>query len=262
MKREYDIEIEGLTKYFQTPGGGKLLVLDNIDLYIEKGKFVCIIGPSGCGKSTLLNIINGLEKPSSVKKLLIAGKDYRHNPEVRRLMCYVFQHPRLLNWRTLKENVIFGLEAMRVQPKEKWEELAEEYLKKVGLGDFMDYYPLKVSGGMQQRAAIARAWANEPKILLMDEPFSHLDEFTATDLRNELIRLWMQEEKRKTIVFVTHDIREATILADEVVMLTRRPARVFYHEIIDLPRPRNPGDPEVFKLSTKLLEIFYKGAVR
>jgi NitT/TauT family transport system ATP-binding protein len=257
MTNKYMVEVIDLVKRFpKVRGEGEITVLNNVNLKVEKGKFVVLVGPSGCGKSTLLNIINGLIEPTS-GKILIDGKDMREDSDFRKKMGYVFQSPRLLEWRTLKENVIFGLKCLRKQPKEKWNELAEKYLRLVGLSEFMNYYPLQVSGGMQQRVAIARAWANEPKILLMDEPFSHLDEITARTLRRELIKLWTAEEEKKTILFVTHDMREAVYLADEVYLMTNRPSSVYRKEVIDLPRDRDLEDPAVFKVLRELTKTFY-----
>ncbi|HEC62064.1 MAG TPA: ATP-binding cassette domain-containing protein, partial [bacterium] len=158
-------------------------IFDGLDLNVTKGSFTCILGPSGCGKSTLLNIISGILQPTRADRLNVGGEDIRENSEVRRHMGYIFQHARLLPWRTLKQNVIFALKGLRIQPPERWEELMQKYFQVVGLENHMDYFPSQVSGGMQQRASIVRAWANEPRILLMDEPFSHLDEITAREYR-------------------------------------------------------------------------------
>ncbi|MFQ5987971.1 MAG: ABC transporter ATP-binding protein, partial [Dehalococcoidia bacterium] len=157
---------------------------------------------------------------------------------------------------TLRENVIFGLRGLGTQPKERWGEIIDKYFGMVGLKDYMNYYPHQVSGGMQQRAAIVRAWVNEPRILLMDEPFSHLDEITATQLRGELIKLWSQEEPRRTVIFVTHDLSEAIHLGERIVMLTPVPAQIFYEERVNLPWPRQGDDERCFELEKKLRRIF------
>ncbi|MEM4329443.1 MAG: ATP-binding cassette domain-containing protein, partial [Candidatus Caldarchaeum sp.] len=205
----YSVELVDIVKEFiPADGKGKLRVIDGLTIRVRNGSFSVIIGPSGCGKSTLLNIVSGITGVEN-GRILVNGQDINANPEYRKKIGYVFQNPRLLEWRTLKENVKFALKAIGSTPKERWDEVAERYLKLVGLDGFVNYYPLQVSGGMQQRAAIARAFAINPQILLMDEPFSHLDEITAETLRNELIRIWAEEGLRKTVVFVTHDLREA-----------------------------------------------------
>jgi NitT/TauT family transport system ATP-binding protein len=145
---------------------------------------------------------------------------------------------------------------MNTQPRAEWARLTEKYFGIAGLSEYMDFYPDQVSGGMKSRAAIIRAWVNEPQILLMDEPFSHLDELTAAALRRELSSMWIRDQVRRTVVFVTHDIHEAALLGQEVVMLTHRPARVCHREVIDLPWPRDPADERVFAIESKLQKIF------
>ena len=254
-----EVEVRNLVKKFPKPKGkGTIFIFSGLSLEIERGSFTVLLGPSGCGKSTLLNIVNGILEPTHADKLAVGDGDIRENPDLRRRMGYIFQHPRLLNWRTLRENVLFALKALRLQPEEKWDELARKYLEMVGLGDYMDYYPRQVSGGMQQRASIARAWANEPRVLLMDEPFSHLDEITAREMRTELTKLWTQEEEKKTILFVTHDMSEAVLLADHLMMLSRSPARVFHEQKIDIPRPRDPEDEQLFRIEKESKRRFYK----
>jgi ABC-type nitrate/sulfonate/bicarbonate transport system ATPase subunit len=254
----YIIELKNVTKEFTTVSGGKLKVIDNLTIGFREGKLSVVIGPSGCGKSTILNIIAGITIVNE-GQILIDGIDINSNPDYRRKIGigYVFQQPRLLEWRTLRENIIFALKAARKIPKNKWSEIANNYLKLVGLEGFENFYPLQVSGGMQQRASIARAFAINPRILLMDEPFSHLDEITAEMLRNELIKIWSMEAKRKTIVFVTHDLREAVYLADEIFMLTPRPARLFKHYVIDIPHElRSAESEELFNVFKNVLKDF------
>ena len=238
-----DIELRNVSLEFPRPDGkGMLPVYENFDLLIEQGSFTILLGPSGCGKSTLLNIVDGLLTPSRAEVLKVLGRDLRTDPDVTRQCAYVFQSARLLRWKTLRGNVEFGLKGLNVQPRSRWPELMDKYFRVVGLSDFVNYYPHQVSGGMQQRAAIVRAFVNEPRILLMDEPFSHLDEITAAELRRELIRLWTQDEVRRTVVFVTHDITEAVQLGERIVMLTARPAEICYEEWVDLPYPRRSDD--------------------
>lgn len=255
------LTLEDVTLAFPQPRGpGKNVVYENFNLTIESGSFTVLLGPSGCGKSTLLNLINGLLRPTRARGISVDDQDIRTSPELTRHMAYVFQSPRLLRWKTLRGNALFGLRGLGVQPKERWDDLMDEYFSMVGLKDFMDYYPHQVSGGMQQRAAIVRAWVNEPDILLMDEPFSHLDEITAADLRRELVTLWSREEKRRTIVFVTHDISEAVQLATRIVVLTPTPAEVCHEQSVDLPYPRSVDDDEVFEIEKELRHVFAEKA--
>jgi ABC-type nitrate/sulfonate/bicarbonate transport system ATPase subunit len=252
-----DVELVDVSLKFPAPRTGNLQPLyENLSLAVERGSFTVILGPSGCGKSTLLNVVDGLLKPTSAEGIRVMGRDIRQHPEQTRQLAYVFQSPRLLAWKTLWANAEFGLRGLRTQPQERWNELLEKYFAMVGLSEYRDYYPHQVSGGMQQRAAIVRAWVNEPRVLLMDEPFSHLDEISAGTLRRELIELWTQEEDRRTILFVTHDIHEAVQLGTRVVMMTPRPARIAHDEPIDLGYPRVLDDDAVFATEKRLRSIF------
>jgi len=252
-KGPLDVELRKVSLLFPRPDGkGLLPVYEDFDLEVERGSFTVLLGPSGCGKSTLLNIVDGILKPNKAERLSVLGQDLRQNDDVTRQCAYVFQNPRLLKWKTLRGNVEFGLRGLKVQPRERWPELMDKYFGVVGLRDFVDYYPHQVSGGMQQRAAIVRAWVNEPRILLMDEPFSHLDEITAAELRRELVRLWTQDEERRTVIFVTHDITEAVELGQRIIMLTPRPASICFEQIVDLPYPRSEGDERVFEIEKTL----------
>jgi NitT/TauT family transport system ATP-binding protein len=255
-ERGLDIDLAEVTLTFPRPEGGTFPVYSNLDLRVEQGSFTVLLGPSGCGKSTLLNIVDGILSPSSARHVRVLGQDIRTDPEVTRHVAYVFQSPRLLKWKTLRANVEFGLRGLKVQPRELWPSLIDRYFQIVGLGEYQNYYPHQVSGGMQQRTAIIRAWVNEPRILLMDEPFSHLDEISAAELRRELIELWAREEPRRTVLFVTHDINEAVALGGRVVMLTRRPASICHEQIIDLPWPRDSTDERVLRLVSELRSTF------
>ncbi|KXA96571.1 hypothetical protein AKJ38_03055 [candidate division MSBL1 archaeon SCGC-AAA259I14] len=257
------VNVEGLVKKFPRSGeNSPLTVFNSIDLSVPRGEFVCIVGPSGCGKSTLLNIINGIEPPTEAEKLLVLGEDVKNNPVIaRKKMSFVFQKPQLLEWRTLRENILFALKGLNIQPPEKWESLTEKYLREVGLEDYMDYYPNQTSGGMQQRASIARAWANEPDVFLMDEPFSHLDEITARNMRKSLIDLWTKEKERKTIIFVTHDMNEAVRLADRVLMMSPTPSEIIDEKEVNIDRPRKPEEEDVYKITRELTSLFYKQAI-
>lgn len=255
------VQLENVTLRFPRPDGrGQVTIYEKFSLDVEPGSFTIIVGPSGCGKSTLLNVIDGVLSPTSADTLRVLGQDIRTNREVTRDLAYVFQSARLLKWKTLRGNVEFALKGLGVKPRSEWGSLIEKYFGIVGLTDYMDYYPHQVSGGMQQRTAIIRAWVNEPKILLMDEPFSHLDEITAGELRRQLIGLWTRDQPRRTVVFVTHDLKEAVELGTRVVMLTQRPATVCHVEDLDLPFPRRDIDDEVFQMEQHLRVIFAERA--
>ncbi len=246
------ITIENLTKRFPAPGAGDdFVVLDDVSLAVDEGKFVSIVGPSGCGKSTLLNVIAGIETydGGSVTIHPTAG---RADAEPR--IGYVFQSPRLLNWLTVESNIHFVLEAQKV-PRSRWRELVAKNLDMVGLAGQERNYPLKLSGGMQQRVAIARALAMEPDILLMDEPFSHLDAITARKMRFDLMEIL--QRAKPTILFVTHDLAEAVFLSDNIYMMSTRPARIFKRVTIDVPRPRTPEDSTILDLEKTLVREFF-----
>jgi ABC-type nitrate/sulfonate/bicarbonate transport system ATPase subunit len=245
------VEIQELSKKFPSPNGfGQFTVIESLSLQIPRGSFVSIVGPSGCGKSTLLNIIAGIE-PSDGGRVQILPQDGA-NSAAR--IGYVFQSPRLLNWLTVEDNLKFALEAQKIE-RAGWNERVTKYLKMVGLAGQERNFPLNLSGGMQQRVAIARALAIEPDILLMDEPFSHLDEITARGMRVELVRIL--EHARPTILFVTHSLREAVFLSEEVYMMSVKPARIFKHLHVDIPRPREPEDPRLFDLEKALVREFF-----
>jgi NitT/TauT family transport system ATP-binding protein len=246
------ITIDHLTKRFPAPGGGaRFTVIDAISLTVEEGKFVGIVGPSGCGKSTLLNIIAGIE-PYDGGSVTVSAPAGKTGAEPR--IGYVFQSPRLLNWLTVQQNIEFVLEAQNV-PRPRWRPLVARYLDMVGLGGQERNYPLNLSGGMQQRVAIARALAIEPDILLMDEPFSHLDAITARKMRFDLADIL--QRAKPTILFVTHDLSEAVFLSDHIYMMSTRPARIFKHVRIDIVRPRQPEDARIFDLEKTLVREFF-----
>ncbi|MGH3504033.1 MAG: ABC transporter ATP-binding protein [Nocardioidaceae bacterium] len=246
------ISLRGVALDFPSPEGGTLRLYEDFNLDVERGSFTVLLGPSGCGKSTLLNVIDGLIPATAADTVRVLGDDVRRGAQATRQIGYIFQSPRLLEWKTLKDNAIFGLRGLGLQPRTRWPELLEKYFRAVGLADYVDYYPRQVSGGMQQRAAIVRAWVNEPPILLMDEPFSHLDEITASQVRRELIDLWLAEERRRTVVFVTHDISEAVQLGSRVIVLTPRPMRLCHEEMIVKPWPRRSDDEDLFRVERKL----------
>ncbi|HZS32082.1 MAG TPA: ABC transporter ATP-binding protein [Methylomirabilota bacterium] len=209
-----------------------LPVLDGITLAVDAAEFVAVVGPSGCGKTTLLHVLDGLVAPAEGRVLMDGRPVSAPGPD----RAIVFQDPALLPWRTTLGNIAYGLECLQV-PRREARAVARTWLEAVGLGGFADTYPHELSGGMQQRVNLARALAVDPAILLMDEPFAALDAQTREAMQADLLRLWARA--RKTVVFVTHLISEALYLADRVVVLTERPARVQATLAIDLPRPRH-----------------------
>jgi len=246
------VAVRNLTKTFAAPGAaGRFTVLDAITLSVGEGEFVSIVGPSGCGKSTLLNIIAGIESHES--GAVMVGSRAGHAGSQARI-GYVFQSPRLLNWLTVQANIEFVLEAQNI-PRPRWQELVAKHLALVGLAGQEPNYPLNLSGGMQQRLAIARALAIEPDVLLMDEPFSHLDAITARKMRFDLLDILAKA--RTTILFVTHDLSEAVFLSDRVYMMSIRPARIFKEVRVDVSRPRRPEDSRILDLEKTLVREFF-----
>lgn len=249
------VSIENVSQYFINREGYKTQALKDLNLEINDKEFVCVIGPSGCGKTTLLRIIAGLENPSSGEVTLDGEKITK--PDPKRGM--VFQEYSLFPWRTVIRNITFGPE-MQGMDKNKSQKIAEEYLKLVGLEQFKNSYPYELSGGMRQRVAIARALANDPEVLLMDEPFGSLDAQTRNVLQSELLDIW--EKKQITIAFVTHSVDEAVFLADKIVMLTSRPGKI--KDIIDvnLPRPRNRTSPDTNQFRDRVLKLLAEERVK
>lgn len=234
------IEIQGLSKVYKGRNGD-VVALKNTDLTIMQNEFVCVVGPSGCGKTTLLNIIAGLEEPTT-GTVKVDGTDVKGPGRERGV---VFQQYALFPWKTVLKNVEFGLK-LRGMGKAERRETAEKYLEIVGLKDFIHAYPKELSGGMKQRVAIARAYAVQPEVLLMDEPFGALDAQTRAQLQEELLKTWQTE--KKTCFFITHDVEEAVILAQKVIIMSARPGRIKEIVEVDIPYPRDQ--------STKLDERF------
>jgi NitT/TauT family transport system ATP-binding protein len=232
---------------YRTQDGERLLALDDINLEVRAGEFVCIVGPSGCGKSTLLHLVAGLQAPTS-GEILVDGKPIQ-GPGTDRIL--IFQDHGLFPWLTVGQNVEFGMK-MKGVPKAERKERTLHYLQLVHLAKFKDSYIHQLSGGMRQRVAIARALATEPDVLLMDEPFASLDAQTRDLLHDELERIW--SETGRTIIFVTHNVREAVRLGDRVVLLTFRPGRVKSEFPVDLPRPRSLEDPQVALAARAVLD--------
>lgn len=241
------VSLRELSLSYKTSSGQRLLALDHINLKVNSGEFVCIVGPSGCGKSTLLHLIAGLHPPMSgsvlVDDKLVAG------PGTDRIL--IFQELGLFPWLKVGENVEFGMK-MKGMSKAERREKTEYYLRLVHLLQFKDSYTHQLSGGMRQRVALARALATEPDVLLMDEPFAALDAQTRDLLHDELERIWT--ETGCTVIFVTHNVREAVRLGDRVVLFTFRPGRIKREFLIELPRPRHLEDATVAKMAGEVLQ--------
>ena len=237
------IEVRSVSKTFQTRGG-PLLVLDNLSFSVAEGEFVAVIGPSGCGKSTLLGVLAGFERPDT-GDVRVDDETVR---EPRRKGIFIFQQPSLFPWLDLERNVTFGLNG---QPAETRRSLVAHYIALVGLEGFERAFPNQLSGGMQQRAELARALIVKPEILYLDEPFGALDALTRLRMRAELLRILAIE--RHTVLLVTHDVEEALHLADRVLVLSARPARIQRVVEVTLPRPRALSNPELLALKVSIL---------
>jgi len=230
------VVIRGVNKRFQV-GDGEVEALARIDATIERGAFVCLIGASGCGKSTLLRVVAGFEEPTT-GEVLVEGKPVTAPGSDRGM---VFQDYALFPWMTVRQNIGFG-PRQRQLPRKEVEDIADEFVKLVGLERAANRYPSQLSGGMKQRVAIARVLANNANILLMDEPFGALDALTREQLQRELLQIWTRT--RVTVVFVTHSVEEAALLADRVLVMGAGPGRIESDIRIDLPRPRDVSSPE------------------
>src|SRR5271166_2921392 len=240
------VALDAISLSYKTTSGERLLALDNISLEVKPGEFLCIVGPSGCGKSTLLHLIAGLQ-PQTSGNVLMDGKPVT-GPGTDRIL--IFQELGLFPWLTVGGNVEFGMKMKNIGKAER-EEKVQYYLRLVHLSKFRDSYIHQLSGGMRQRVALARALATEPDVLLMDEPFAALDAQTRDLLHDELERLWA--ETGRTIIFVTHNVREAARLGDRVVLLTFRPGQVKQEFSVNLPRPRHMEQPDVARTAREIL---------
>jgi NitT/TauT family transport system ATP-binding protein len=227
-----EIRVRGVTKIFEGIHGD-VQALAPIDLTITEGQFLCIVGPSGCGKTTLLRIIAGLEAPTE------GEVDFSIPHDGKPLRSVVFQEQGIFPWMSVLQNTAFGLKVRGIGRAER-EKAARAYLDMLGLSQFADAYPRQLSGGMRQRVNIARAFANDPAILLMDEPLASLDEQTKLLVQEDLLRLW--DGSHKTVVYITHSLDEAIVLGDRVIVMTNRPGTVKSIVDVDLPRPRNVLD--------------------
>jgi NitT/TauT family transport system ATP-binding protein len=236
--------VEGVTKWYRT-GAVTVHALDDISLEIAANEFVCLVGPSGCGKSTLLDIMAGLTKADAGR--VIADGEPVEGPGRQRLV--MFQEPALFPWLTVYGNVMFGLKLKKDLSRRRRREIAREYLALVGLERFARSSIHELSGGMKQRAALARALAPDPKLLFMDEPFAALDAMTRDYLYGDIQRIC--QERGKTVVFVTHDVREACCLGDRVLLMSPRPGRIGSEFKISLPRPREINSPALAELAAQ-----------
>lgn len=247
VKNEGRIVLNEISCEFIDHENNKILALDNINLQIEPGEFISIVGPSGCGKSTLLRIIAGLQKPTSGIAALdgtrIEGPGYERG--------LVFQDPTLFPWLNVYDNVASGLVARKVYKERKHE--IDSYIELVGLKGFEKAYPHQLSGGMAQRASIARALVNHPKVLLLDEPLGALDAFTRMYMQDELLRIW--QERKNTMILITHDVEEAVYLSDRIVVMSPRPGRIVDVIDINLKHRRRRNEAEFMSLRNKILEL-------
>jgi NitT/TauT family transport system ATP-binding protein len=240
------VSLRDICLSYNTNSGERLQALQNIALDVHAGEFLCIVGPSGCGKSTLLHLIAGLHRQTSGDVLI--DNEFVQGPGTDRIL--IFQELGLFPWLTVAQNVEFGMRMQGLSKQER-EGKTREYLRLVHLAKFKDSYVHQLSGGMRQRVALARALATEPDVLLMDEPFAALDAQTRDLLHDELERIWA--ETGRTIIFVTHNVREAVRLGDRVALLTFRPGRVKREYLIDLPRPRHLEDGSVAATAGEIL---------
>lgn len=237
------IEVRNLTKKF-----GDLLVLDHINFNIQKGEMVAIVGPTGCGKTTFLNCMSKLTDTTEGDIFIdgVPADPVKHN------LAFVFQEPTALPWRTVAENVVYGMEVKGVPEQERKARL-ETILNLVGLKDTADLYPNQVSASMMQRIAVARAFAVNPDLLLMDEPYGQLDVKLRFYLEDELVKLW--QTLNSTVLFITHNIEEAVYVADRILVLTPKPTKVRAEVIVDLPRPRDFLDPKFVEIRRQVTEL-------
>ena len=243
-KKRVKIVVKNLTKKF-----GKLLVLDNVNFTVDDGEFVCIVGPTGCGKTTFLNLLSKLLEPTH-GNVLIDGENIqpkKHN------LAFVFQESTCIPWRTVKKNITYGMEIKKKYSKEEMESKAVELMKLVGLIEVADHYPCDISSSMEQRVAVARAFAVNPDLLLMDEPYGQLDVKLRYYLEDELLKLW--RKYKKTVIFVTHNIEEAVYLAERILVLSNKPTTIKSEIQLELPRPRKFLDPEFIRIRREITEM-------
>jgi len=243
------LHLRDVAKAFRKEDGSTMTAIERLTLTVAAGEMVALIGPSGCGKSTLLRMIAGLERPTS-GAIHVGGQPIEGPGAERGLM---FQDPSLFPWKSVRRNIESGLVARGVLHRYRGE--VDEYLKLVGLEAFADAYPHQLSGGMAQRAALARALINHPKVLLLDEPLGALDQFTRMRMQDEVIRIW--QARRTTMVLVTHDIDEAIYMCDRIVVLSPRPGRIERAIDVPLARPRQRNHPRFLELRAEILEMLH-----
>lgn len=239
---EYKVRVEHLTKYF-----GDLHVLDDVSFNIKKGEFVCVVGPTGCGKTTFLNLLTRIYTPTKGELYIdgVPADPQKHS------LAVVFQEPSSMPWLTVEQNLRFGLEIKKL-PKDEINRRVENVIKLLGLEEFRNRYPHQLSVSTAQRIIIGRAFAMQPDLLLMDEPYGQMDIKLRFYLEDEVIRLW--KETGTTVVFITHNIEEAVYLAERVLILTNKPAKIKEEVIVDLPRPRDITSPEFIKIRNHITE--------
>lgn len=243
MSEQVKVRVENLVKSF-----GDLLVLDDISFDVKKGEFLCIVGPTGCGKTTFLNSLTKLYEINS-GSITIDGEEIdpkKHN------IAYIFQEYSTMEWLTVEENIAYGLK-IKHAPKELIAERVANVMEIVGLTKYAKFYPSQLSASMLQRVVIARAFAVEPELLLMDEPYGQLDLQLKYHLEDELINLW--QKTGTTVIFITHNIEEAIYLSDRVLVLTNKPTKIKQSLSNDLPRPRNVADPDFVALRNKVTDL-------
>lgn len=245
------LRIDGVRKSFPAPDNAadRRLALDEISLDVAAGELVSLVGPSGCGKSTLLRLIAGLDSPDSGELLIASEKISGPNAE----RGLVFQDPNLFPWLTVRRNIEAGLVARHVLQEKRHE--VDEFIRLVGLESFANAYPHHLSGGMAQRAALARALINHPKVLLLDEPLGALDAFTRMKMQDEVLRIW--QARGTTMLLVTHDIDEAIYMSDRLVIMTQRPGRIERTIAVDLERPRDRSGADFLQLRASILELLH-----
>jgi ABC-type nitrate/sulfonate/bicarbonate transport system ATPase subunit len=243
------LSVRDVGKTFAVAEGPAVVALDRVSLDVGAGALVSLVGPSGCGKSTLLRLVAGLDRPTAGE--LWVGDEPIGAPSAERGL--VFQDPSLFPWLTIRRNIESGLVARGVLRQRRHE--VDEYLRLVGLNGFADAYPHQLSGGMAQRAALARALVNHPRVLLLDEPLGALDQFTRMRMQDEILRVWAS--RGTTMLLVTHDIDEALYLSDRIAVMTPRPGRIDRMMEVELPRPRHRNDRRFLQYRSQLLELLH-----
>ena len=244
------LAVRNLVKTRRTTSGDTVTAVDHVSFEVERGEFVCLLGPSGCGKTTILNVLAGLDEPTSGQALLDGRPIERPGPD----RAVLFQEPALFPWLSVVRNVELALKYVDV-PEAERRERAMGWLANVHLERFADAQPHELSAGMRQRAALARALASDPDVLLGDEPFGSLDAQARELLQNEVQRVWVESEGRKTFLFVTHNVREAALLADRVLVMTAGPGRLLEEQRIHAPRPRQLDDALVSRVVSEIHEV-------